>query len=87
MTSEAGVPDLTDNGLSPPGLDESTRRRVFAALHDELARAVEAATARGVPREVINAYLDQRLSELRSFVAEDVQNDREDSIELRGIGG
>ncbi len=90
---------MTDNGFPAPGLDEPTRQRVFAALRDELARAVEAATARGVTREAIDAYLDQRLTDMRylaeeastacvdATAAEDVQDDSDEAIQLRRIGG
>lgn len=78
----------------PTSLTPHQRERVLAILTSELADAYDRALARGISPEALAASLDARVAQLRSagdpnagrVVAQDVEHNDEDPLNLSGIG-
>jgi hypothetical protein len=67
MTKGATNPE---QGLAEEAIGPAARQRIFALLHEELARVVAEAPARGVSAELLAKQLDERISLLRRQIAD-----------------
>lgn len=93
VNSDAGGEVGQGHESHEPLLPEALQHRLLTVLQDELARASSEALARGVTPQALAQYMEARVAQLRSVIADtdrcagqNVADDSDNAIKLHGIG-